>query len=233
MPGDRGSSWFKYMSPLHYVLEEYKKHQGYRRESHRLQPHLFAFGKSKTVKEKGLSHRLYGLFATLRKMNRRKDEIVHGTLRQLAFLTFDSTPVENILSRLGLDWLDEPNVQIWDLQREMKLELRFPFETRFEYALESLGLRFEDTRFGNLSYYSGNAAVFAIQMFLALSYMNEEQKKAFAAREPMPTGWLQYTWVGHSLDQLNAALGNSPGRREESQMNRHNVPQRRNEKAFN
>ncbi|EEU44496.1 uncharacterized protein NECHADRAFT_85103 [Fusarium vanettenii 77-13-4] len=233
MPGDRGHSWFKLMTPLHYIVEEYKGHWGHLCKSDWLhvEPYMFAFGKSKIVKEGELGYRLYRLFMGLRKMNRRRDEIRHNRLREIIFLTFDSSPVENTLSRLGLGWLTEPNIKIWDVQRDMQLELRFNWpKMRFEYVMESLGLRFEDNRFGNLSHCAGNAAVFTIQIFLALFYKDDEQSVAFAAREPM--SWLRFTWVGHALDQTNIAPGDSPRRREESQMNRHEVPQKRDENAF-
>lgn len=41
VPGDRGSAWFKLMTPLHYIVEEYKDH---RYESGQRQQFLFAFG---------------------------------------------------------------------------------------------------------------------------------------------------------------------------------------------
>ncbi|KAF4977686.1 hypothetical protein FZEAL_5826 [Fusarium zealandicum] len=233
IPGDRGSSWFKLMTPLHYIVEEYKDHWGHlcRSDWLHVEPYLFAFGKSKMVKEADLAYRLYRFFLALGRLNRRKDEIEHDRLRQVIFLTFDSKPVENSLSRLGLGWLAESNVQIWDLQKDMQLELRFNWpKMRFEYVMESLGLRFQDNRFGNLSHCAGNAAVFTIQILLALFYKDEKQSAAFAARRPMP--WLRYTWVGHALDQTNIAPGDVARRREESEMNRHEVPQRRDDNAF-
>ncbi|KAF5012985.1 hypothetical protein FDECE_992 [Fusarium decemcellulare] len=233
MPGDRGSSWFRLMTPLHYILEEYKDHWGHlcRSDWLHVEPYLFAFGKSKVVREKELVNSLRGLFTSLRRMNRWKEEIKHNQPRELIFLTFDSTLVENTLSRLRLGWLAEPSVQIWDLQKDMQLELRFNWpKMRFEYVMESLGLRFEDNRFGNLAHCAGNAAVFTIQVLLALFYKDGEQSAAFAAK--MPMSWLHFTWVGHTLDQTNIGPGDTARRREESQMNRHHVPQRRDMNAF-
>ncbi|CAJ0552145.1 Ff.00g061240.m01.CDS01 [Fusarium sp. VM40] len=228
IPGDRGSAWFKLMTPLHYIVEEYKDHQ---HESGQPQQFLFAFGRSKLVKANELAYRLYRLFAALRKMNRLKDEIGKGTFRKLIFITFNSVPVEDTLSRLGLEWLRESYVQTWDLQRDSRLQSRFKnLPMSFEYVLESLGIRFEDTRFGNLSRCAGNTAVFVAQVFLALFYRDEDQKDAFIACKPMC--WLRYTWVGHALDQTNMAPGELPKRRDENQMNRNDVPQRRNEKVF-
>jgi hypothetical protein len=228
IPGDRGSAWFKLMTPLHYIVEEYK---GQKHESGQPQQFLFAFGRSKLVKANELAHRLYRLFAALRKMNRLKDEIEEGTFRKLIFITFNSVLVEETLSRLGLRWLGEPYVQIWDLQRDSRLQSRFQnLPVPFEYVLESLGIRFEDTRFGNLSRCAGNTAVFVVQVFLALFYRDEDQKDTFIACKTMC--WLRYTWVGHALDQTNMAPGELPKRRGESQMNRNDVPQRRNEKVF-
>ncbi|KAM0235022.1 hypothetical protein ACHAP5_009835 [Fusarium lateritium] len=228
MPGDRGSAWFKLMTPLHYIVEEYKDHT---HQPGQPQQFLFAFGRSKLVKADELSYRLYRLFAALRKMNRLKDEIEEGTFRKLIFITFDSVPVEETLSRLGLKWLREPYVQIWDLQRDSRLQSRFHnLSMPFEYVLESLGIRFEDTRFGNLSRCAGNIAVFMMQFLLALSYRDKDQGDEFTARKPMC--WLRYTWVGHALDQMYMAPGELPKRREESQMNRNDVPQRRNDNAF-
>ncbi|KAM0343039.1 hypothetical protein ACHAPU_008940 [Fusarium lateritium] len=228
VPGDRGSSWFKFMTPLHYVVEEYQTHKDQGGQS---QQFLFAFGKSKVIKGDDLSFRLYRLFASLRKLNRRVDEIEQGSLRQLIFVTFHSAPVEETLDRLGLKWLEESGVMMWDLKRDEQLESRFDkLAMRFEYVLESLGIRFEDTRFGNLSRSSGNATVFMIQTLLALFYRDKDQQAAFAARRPLC--WLRYTWVGHTLDQMNVTTGEGPKRRDESQMNCNDVPQRRNEKAF-
>ncbi|KAM5344813.1 hypothetical protein ACJ41O_010675 [Fusarium nematophilum] len=234
MPGDRGSSWFRLMTPLHYIVEEYASHWGHlcRSDWLHVEPYLFAFGKSKIIKEKDLEHRLYRLFTSLRKMNRLKEEIQHNHLRELILLMFDSRPVEETLSRLGFGWLAEPNVRAWDLQRDMQLELRFSCwpRTRLEHVLESLGLRFEDGRFGNLANCAGNAAVFAVQALLALFYKDGAAKDAFAARGSVE--WLRYTWVGHALDQTNVEPGGEARRREEREMNRHDVPQRRDEEAF-
>jgi hypothetical protein len=228
MPGDRGSAWFKLMTPLHYIVEEYQDHKY---QSGKPQQFLFAFGRSKLVKADELAYRLYRLFAALRKMNRLKDETEEGMFRKLIFVTFNSVPVEETLSRLDLKWLREPYVQIWDLQRDSRLQSRFHnLPMPFEHVLESLGIRFEDTRFGNLSRCAGNTAVFIVQVFLALFYKDEDQNDSFMAHKPMC--WLRYTWVGHALDQMNIAPGELPKRRDESQMNRNDVPQRRNEKAF-
>ncbi|KAH7246441.1 hypothetical protein BKA59DRAFT_528271 [Fusarium tricinctum] len=204
IPGDRGSAWFKLMTPLHYIVEEYK---GQKHESGQPRQFLFAFGRSKL------------------------DEIEEGTFRKLIFITFNSVLVEETLSRLGLRWLGEPYVQIWDPQRDSRLQSRFQnLPVPFEYVLESLGIRFEDTRFGNLSRCAGNTAVFVVQVFLALFYRDEDQKDTFIACKTMC--WLRYTWVGHALDQTNMAPGELLKRRDESQMNRNDVPQRRNEKVF-
>ncbi|KAF4990375.1 hypothetical protein FGRMN_8510 [Fusarium graminum] len=228
MPGDRGSYWFKFMTPLHYVLEEYQNH---RYQAGQSQQFSFAFGKSNVIKGDDLSFRLYRLFASLRKLNRRVDEIEQGSLRQLIFVTFHSAPVAEALDRLGFKWLGESGVMIWDLRRDRQLESRFDkLAIHFEYVLESLGIRFEDTRFGNLSRCSGNTAVLTIQPILALFYANKDQKGAFTACRPLC--WLRYTWVGHTLDQTNVAPGEGPKRRDDSQMNCNSVPQRRNEKAF-
>ncbi|KAM5388373.1 hypothetical protein ACJA88_000237 [Fusarium oxysporum] len=78
MPGDRGSSWFKYMTPLHYIVEEFENQD----ESDQ-SPYLFAFGRSRRVQEKDLAYRLYRVFSALRKKNRRK-EPVKTALLQLA-----------------------------------------------------------------------------------------------------------------------------------------------------
>ncbi|KAF5688876.1 FMn-dependent 2-nitropropane dioxygenase [Fusarium circinatum] len=225
IPGDRGSSWFKYMAPLHYIVEE-SENQDISDQS----PYLFAFGQSKRVQEKILAHRLYRVFVGLKKKNRRKDEAEQGRLRQLILLTFDAEPVKTGLLQLGLDWLAEPNVQIWDLKKEKQFETRLQQPAVFEHVLECLGIRFEDTRFGKLSSCSGNAAVFMIQMILAFFYRDEVQKALFEDRRPLK--WLRYTWVGHSLDQLNLAPGELPKQRSESEMNCHDAPQRQNEKAF-
>lgn len=80
MPGDRGSSWFKYMTPLHYIVEEFENQD----ESDQ-SPYLFAFGRSRRVQEKDLAYRLYRVFSALREKNRRKDEVEQGRLRQLIF----------------------------------------------------------------------------------------------------------------------------------------------------
>ncbi|VTT56335.1 unnamed protein product [Fusarium fujikuroi] len=225
IPGDRGSSWFKYMTPLHYIAVE-SENQDTLDQS----PYLFAFGRSRRVQEKDLAYRLYRVFAALKKKNRRKDEIEQGRLRQLILLTIDAECVKTTLLQLGLEWLGEPNVQIWDLKKEKQFETRIKQPAVFEHVLERLGIRFEDTRFGKLTSCSGNATVFMIQMILAFFYIDEGQKALFEDRRPL--SWLRYTWVGHSLDQLNLALGELPKRRHESEMNRHDVPQRQNEKAF-
>jgi hypothetical protein len=184
---------------------------------------LFAFGRSKLVKANELAYRLHRLFGAPRKMNRLKDEIEEGTFRKLIFITFNSVPVKETLSRLGLKWLREPYVQIWDLQRDSRLQSRFHnLPMPFEYVLESLAIRFKDTRFGSLSRCAGNTAVFIVQMFLALFYKYEDQDDSFMARKPMC--WMRYTWVGHALDQVNMAPGELPKRRDESQMNRNDVP---------
>ncbi|KAI1010841.1 hypothetical protein LB503_005056 [Fusarium chuoi] len=225
IPGDRGSSWFKYMTPLHYIVEEFEN-----QDTPYQSPYLFAFGRSRRVQEKDLAYRLYRVFAALKKKNRRKDEIEQGRLRQLILLAFDAEPVKTTLLQLGLEWLAEPNVQIWDMKQEKQFETRLQQPAVFEHVLERLGIRFEDTRFGKLTSCSGNATVFMIQMILAFFYIDEYQKALFEDRRQL--GWLRYTWVGHSLDQLNLAPGELPKRRGESQMNRHDVPQRQNEKAF-
>jgi hypothetical protein len=173
---------------------------------------------------------LYRVFSALRKKNRRKDEVEQGCLRQLILLTFDAEPVKIALLQLRLEWLAEPNVQIWDLKKEKQFETRLQQPAAFEHVLERLGISFEDTRFGKLSSCTGNAAVFMIQTILAFFYRDEHQKASFEGRRPL--SWLRYTWVGHSLDQLNLAPGELPKRRRESEMNRHNLPQRKNEKAF-
>ncbi|KAL5608792.1 hypothetical protein FOVSG1_003473 [Fusarium oxysporum f. sp. vasinfectum] len=225
MPGDRGSSWFKYMTPLHYIVEEFENQD----ESDQ-SPYLFAFGRSRRVQEKDLAYRLYRVFSALRKKNRRKDEVEQGRLRQLILLTFDTKPVKTALLQLALEWLAEPNVQIWDLKKENQFQTRLQQPAVFEHVLERLGIRFEDTRFGKLTSCSGNATVFMIQTILAFSYKNAGQKALLEERRPL--SWLRYTWVGHSLDQMNLAPGDVPRRRRESEMNRHNVPQKKNEKAF-
>lgn len=145
-------------------------------------------------------------------------------------LTFDAEPVKTALLQLGSGWLAEPNVQIWDLKKEKQFQTRLQQPAVFELVLERLGIRFEDNRFGNLSPCSGNATVFMIQMILAFFYIDERQKTSFEERRPL--SWLRYTWVGHSLDQMNLAPGDVSKRRRESEMNRHNVPQMKNEKAF-
>ncbi|KAI1016817.1 hypothetical protein LB504_007001 [Fusarium proliferatum] len=208
IPGDRGSSWFKYMAPLHYIVEEFEN-----QDTLDQSPYL-----------------LYRVFAALKKKNRRKDEVEQGRLRQLILLTFDAESVKTTLLQLGLEWLAEPNVQIWDMKQEKQFETRIKQPAVFEHVLERLGIRFEDTRFGTLTSCSGNATVFMIQMILAIFYIDECQKALFEDRRPL--SWLRYTWVGHSLDQLNLAPGELPKRRRESEMNRHDVPQRQNEKAF-
>ncbi|KAF5632810.1 hypothetical protein F52700_6348 [Fusarium sp. NRRL 52700] len=225
IPGDRGSSWFKYMTPLHYIVEEFENQ--YTSDQ---SPYLFAFGRSRRVQEKDLAYRLYRVFAALKKKNRRKNEVEQGRLRQLILLTFDADSVKTALLQLGLNWLAEPNVQIWDLKKEKQFETRLQQPAVFEYVLERMGIRFEDTRFGKLTSCSGNATVFMIQMILAFFYTDERQKALFEDRRPLR--WLRYTWVGHSLDQLNLASGEVPKRRRESEMNRHDVPQKQNEKAF-
>ncbi|CZR39038.1 uncharacterized protein FPRO_05770 [Fusarium proliferatum ET1] len=225
IPGDRGSSWFKYMAPLHYIVEEFE-YQDTLDQS----PYLFAFGRSRRVQEKYLAYRLYRVFAALKKKNRRKDEIEQGRLRQLILPTFDADSVKTTLQQLGLEWLAEPNVQICDMKQEKQFETRIKQPAVFEHVLERLGIRFEDTRFGKLTSCSGNVTVFMIQMILAFFYVDEGQKVLFEDRRPL--SWLRYTWVGHSLDQLNLAPGELPKRRRESEMNRHDVPQRQNEKAF-
>ncbi|KAF5614554.1 2-nitropropane dioxygenase [Fusarium tjaetaba] len=224
-PGDRGSSWFKYMTPLHYIVEEFENQDGSDQS-----PYLFAFGRSRRVQQKDLAYRLYRVFASLKKKNRRNDEVEQGCLRQLILLTFDAESVKTALLQLGLEWLAEPNVQIWDLKKEKQFETRLQQPAVFEHVLERLGIRFEDTRFGKLSSCSGNATVFTIQVILAFFYSDERQKALFEDRRPLR--WLRYTWVGHSLDQLNLAPGELPKRRRDSEMNRHDVPQKKNEKAF-
>ncbi|KAF5536562.1 hypothetical protein FMEXI_10297 [Fusarium mexicanum] len=133
IPGDRGSSWFKYMAALHYIVEEFEN-QDISDQS----PYLFAFGRSKRVQEKNLVHRLYRVFAGLKKKNRRKDEVEQGRLRQLILLTFDAEPVKTGLLQLGLDWLAEPNIQIWDLKKEKQFETRLQQPAVFEHVLERL-----------------------------------------------------------------------------------------------
>ncbi|KAG5744932.1 hypothetical protein H9Q72_009157 [Fusarium xylarioides] len=224
-PGHRGSSWFKYMTPLHYIVEEFEN-----QDASDQSPYLFAFGRSRRVQEKDLAYRLYRVFASLKKKNRRHNEVEQGRLRQLILLTFDAESVKTALLQLGLEWLAEPNVQIWDLKKEKQFETRLQQPAGFEHVLERLGIRFEDTRFGKLTICSGNATVFMIQMILAFFYRDERQKVLFEDRRPLR--WLRYTWVGHSLDQLNLAPGEVPKRRRDSEMNRHDVPQKKNEKAF-
>ncbi|KAF5266623.1 hypothetical protein FOXYS1_2526 [Fusarium oxysporum] len=116
MPGDRGSSWFKYMTPPHYIVEEFENQD----ESDQ-SPYLFAFGRSRRVQEKDLAYRLYRVYSALRKKNRRKDEVEQGRLRQLILLTFDPEPVKTALLQLALEWLAELNVQIWDLKNRTDL----------------------------------------------------------------------------------------------------------------
>ncbi|KAF4503128.1 hypothetical protein FAGAP_683 [Fusarium agapanthi] len=188
IPGDRGSSWFKYMTPLHYIVEEFEN-QDISDQS----PYLFAFGRSRGVQEKDLAYRLYRVSAALKKKNRRKDEVEQGRLRQLILLTFDAEPIKTALSQLGLDWLAQPSVQIWDLKKERQFETRLQQPAVFEHVLERLGIRFEDTRFGKLSSCSGNASVFMIQMILAFFYRDESQKALFEDRRPLK--WLRYTWI--------------------------------------
>ncbi|KAF5607428.1 FMn-dependent 2-nitropropane dioxygenase [Fusarium subglutinans] len=195
LPGDRGSSWFKYMAPLHYIVEEFEN-QDISDQS----PYLFAFDRSKKVPEKNLAHRLYRVFAGLKKKNRRKDEVEQGRLRQLILLTFDAEPVKTGLLQLELDWLAEPNLQIWELKKEKQFETRLQQPAVFEHVLERLGIRFEDTRFGKLSSCSGNASVFMIQMILAFFYRDEVQKALFEDRRPLK--WLRYTWVPSRLPYL-------------------------------
>ncbi|RBR11294.1 hypothetical protein FVER53590_04515 [Fusarium verticillioides] len=187
-PGDRGSSWFKYMTPLHYIVEEFEN-----QDASDQSPYLFAFGRSRRVQQKDLAYRLYRVFASLKKKNRRNDEVEQGRLRQLIFLTFDAEPAETTLVQLGLEWLAEPNVQIWDLKKEKQFETRLQQPAVFEHALERLGLRFEDTRFGKLLSCSGNATVFMIQMLLAFFYRGERQKVLFEDHRPLR--WLRYTWI--------------------------------------
>ncbi|KAF5632100.1 hypothetical protein F25303_9503 [Fusarium sp. NRRL 25303] len=187
IPGDRGSSWFKYMAPLHYIVEEFEN-----QDTLDQSPYLFAFGRSRRVQEKDLANRLYRVFAALKKKNRRKDEIEQGRLRQLILLTFDAESVKTTLLQLGLEWLAEPNVQIRDMKQEKQFETRIKQPAVFEHVLEHLGIRFEDTRFGKLTSCSGNATVFMIQMILAFFYIDEYQKALFEDRRPL--SWLRYTW---------------------------------------
>ncbi|KAF5576840.1 hypothetical protein FPCIR_12366 [Fusarium pseudocircinatum] len=188
IPGDRGSSWFKYMTPLHYIVEEFEN-----QDASDQSPYLFAFGRSRRVQEKDLAYRLYRVFASLKKKNRRNDEVEQGRLRQLILLTFDAEPVKTALLQLGLEWLAETNVQIWDLKKEKQFETRLQQPAVFEHVLERLGIRFEDTRFGKLTLCSGNATVFMIQMILAFFYRDERQKALFENRRPLI--WLRYTWI--------------------------------------
>ncbi|RKL41894.1 hypothetical protein BFJ72_g5232 [Fusarium proliferatum] len=157
IPGDRGSSWFKYMTPLHYIVEEFEN-----LDTPDQSPYLFAFGRSRRVQEKDLAYRLYRVFSALKKKNRRKDEIEQGRLRQLILLTFDAESIKTTLLQLGLEWLAEPNVQIWDVKQEKQFETRLQQPAVFEHVMERLGIRFEDTRFGKLTSCSGNASVFMI-----------------------------------------------------------------------
>ncbi|KAF4956283.1 hypothetical protein FGADI_3860 [Fusarium gaditjirri] len=194
MPQDRGSSWFKYMTPLHYIVEEFENQDA---SDH--SPYLFAFGRSRRVQEEDVAYRLYRVFPTLRKKNRRKDEVEQGRLRQLILPTFDAEPVKTALSQLGLEWLAEPNVQIWDLKKEKQFQTRLQQPAVFGHVLERLGIRFEDTRFGKLTSCSGNATVFMIQMILAFFYRNEHQKALFEDRRLL--SWWRYTWDGgHQLN---------------------------------
>ncbi|KAK7432355.1 hypothetical protein QQZ08_000917 [Neonectria magnoliae] len=221
------------MTPLHYIIEEYQDHWGHICQSDWLhtEPYHFAFGKSRTIPERIVADRLHKIFCTFQKRNRTAEEIRQNQVREILFLTFDSALAERTLSRLGLSWLTMRNVQIWDIQKDLQLELRFTSpKMRFEYVMEALGLRFHDGRVGNLSHCAGNAAVFIVQVFLALFYKDHEQAVAFAARRPV--SWLRYTWVGHALDQSNIAPGDSARRREKNQMNRHEVPQPRDVNAF-
>lgn len=232
-PGDRGSSWFKLMTPIHYRIEEYQDHRGHLCQSDALhaQSYSFAFGKSKALREADIALRLQDIFTALQKSNRTDKEKANRSNRQLIFLTFGSEMVETTLTRLGLSWLTQPNVKIWDVQRDWELELRFDWpKMKFEHVMEILGVRFEDTRFGSITSCAGNASVFLIQVFLALFYKNEAQCVAFAAREPVP--WLPFTWVGHTLDQANIAPGETPQRRTDDQLNDSNVPQRVNQDVF-
>ncbi|KAF4444367.1 hypothetical protein FACUT_694 [Fusarium acutatum] len=188
-PGDRGSSSFKYMTPLHYIVEEFEN-----QDASDQSPYLFAFDRSRRVREKDLAYRLYRVFASLRKKNRRNDEVEQGHLRQLILLTLDAEPVKTALLQLGLEWLAEPNVQIWNLKKKKKqFETRLQRPAVFEHVLERLGIRFQDTRFGKLTSCSGNATVFMIQMILAFFYRDERQKALFDDRRPLR--WLRYTWI--------------------------------------
>ncbi|KAH6893071.1 hypothetical protein B0T10DRAFT_591963 [Thelonectria olida] len=223
-PGDRGSSWFRLMTPIHYIVEEYRGHWGHLCQADWLhtESYLFAFGKSRMVRESHIAHRMQRIFESLQRRNRTPEEVRHKTPRDIIFLVFDAAPVETTLSRLGLPWLTLRNVQTWDIQKDFQLELRFDWpRMRFEDVMEALGLRYEDGRFGNIAHCAGNAAVFTMQVFLALFYKSREQATAFACRAAVP--WLRYTWVGHALDQANVAPGLEARRREDSQMNRHDV----------
>ncbi|KAH7165712.1 hypothetical protein EDB81DRAFT_838410 [Dactylonectria macrodidyma] len=233
-PGDRGSSWFRFMNPSHFIIEEYQDHRGHLCQSDTPHDHTytFAFGKSKTMKEENIARRLHEFFLSLQRSNRTKKEKADKTNRQIIFLTFGSDLVERTLSRLGLSsWFNLPNVKLWDVEKDLELELLFDWrKTEFEYVLEILGLRFVDNRFGSIMRCAGNASVFLIQAFLALFYKNGRQSVAFAARKPMP--WLPYTWVGFTLDQANIAPGETPRRRADDQVNDAKVPQKMNGEAF-
>ncbi|KAH7145968.1 hypothetical protein B0J13DRAFT_622669 [Dactylonectria estremocensis] len=233
LPGDRGSSWFRLMNPSHFIIEEYQDHRGHLCQSDTPHNHTysFAFGKSKTIKEDHIARRLQEFFLSLQRSNRTKKEKASNTNRQIIFLTFGSDLVERTLSRLGLSWFDHSNVKLWDVEKDLELELLMDWrKTEFEYVLEMLGLRFVDNRFGSIMRCAGNASVFLIQAVLALFYKNGWQSVAFAARQPMP--WLPYTWVGFTLDQANIAPGEMPRRRAEDQVNDSKIPQKMNGDAF-
>ncbi|KAH7225024.1 hypothetical protein BKA60DRAFT_593370 [Fusarium oxysporum] len=171
---------YLYMTPLHYIVEEFENQDELDQS-----PYLFAFGRSRRVQEKDLAYRLYRVFSALRKKNRRKDEVEQGRLRQLILLTFDTEPVKTALLQLTLEWLAEPNVQIWDLKKENQFQTRLQQPAVFEHVLERLGIRFEDTQFGKLTSCSGNATVFMIQTILAFSYKNAGQKALLEERIPL------------------------------------------------
>jgi hypothetical protein len=90
-------------------------------------------------------------------------------------------------------------VQIWHIQKDFQLELRFDWlKVRLEDVTVPLGLRYENGRFSNIAHRAGNVTVFMIQIVLALFYKSHEQATAFGCRAAVP--WLRYTWVEHGLD---------------------------------
>ena len=129
-------------------------------------------------------------------MNRTETEVTEGTLRKIAFITWDSRLEEAILSRWGLQsLLVQKGVRALDLQLHQCLAShhgsRRPVRTNAGNCHRVLGLDMGSA----LEHNAGNDAAFEIEMFLAIATMTAEDRETFCYKEQELLGM-----ISRSLD---------------------------------